>query len=66
MIGSSEIDQVVYIIHDGERIGKTNDYAVPCRLKGMSCRNIWEIMVSPVSLTIGRSNLSLSIPSVEV
>lgn len=41
MIGASAIDQVAYIIHDGHRIGKTDDYIVPFKIKGMGRRDAW-------------------------
>lgn len=53
MIGASEMDQIAYIIHDGERIGKTNDYALRFRLRGMSRRDIWRNTVALAGLTEG-------------
>lgn len=53
MIGASEMDQVAYIIHDGERIGKTDDYAVRFRLRGMGRQDIWRPTVASARLTEG-------------
>ena len=35
MIDATTIDQIAYIILDGERIGKSDNYSVPFRLKGI-------------------------------
>ena len=51
MMNASAFDQVAYIIHDGERIGKTENFVVPLKATSMGRHDIWSTLVFPVRLT---------------